>query len=231
MEVRPTLAKCCGCACFLLSFQPHYLEWIPWKLWSWDHSRWNGATSHWAARMGMVNGAGGLLLPKLEPVRAADVVAGAPRGNLVVIAISVLFWNKPDGRFISEKSGSNSSEGTNVEAEGADVKFPNWAPRRALDRAQCSGACSIVFAPWRSLQPGEGRGTGLLYSSCGCGVWNLASGSWQRCLWTWLDSHCKGFEMFTHAKIKASSIFRPNLVGTSSHNWEHELILLCFRLY
>lgn len=56
--------------------------------------------------MGTVNGATGLLIPKLEPVGAADVVAGAPRANLGVIAISVLFWNKPDGRFISEKSGS-----------------------------------------------------------------------------------------------------------------------------
>lgn len=56
--------------------------------------------------MGKVNGAIGLLTPKLEPVRAADVVAGVPRGNLVVSAISVLFWNIPDGRFILEKSGS-----------------------------------------------------------------------------------------------------------------------------
>lgn len=27
------------CLLLLLSFHPNYLEWIPWKLWSWDHSR------------------------------------------------------------------------------------------------------------------------------------------------------------------------------------------------
>lgn len=94
------------CLLLLLSFHPHYLEWIPWKLWSWDHSRRNSAISSWAEGMGTVNGAIGLLTPKLEPVRAADVVAGVPRGNLVVSAISVLFWNIPEGRFISEKSDS-----------------------------------------------------------------------------------------------------------------------------
>lgn len=83
------------CLLFLLSFHPNYLEWIPWKLWSWDHSRRNRATSRWAEGMGTVNGAIGLLTPKLEAVGAADVVAGVPRGNLAVTVIAVLFWNRP----------------------------------------------------------------------------------------------------------------------------------------